>query len=113
MRGDRGGDVGEGRTLANGAWSDRGTEGEDRNLLAGVVGAAPGRIATVIGHDDDEIVAAQRRSKLRDAGIECFERRGVAGNIAAMAVERVEVDVVREQQAAVRQRLQTFHGPLE
>ena len=62
-----------------------GPEGEDRNLFARVVGTAPGGIAAVVGGDDGEVARLQLRMQLRQSAVEGFERRGIAGNVAAMA----------------------------
>src|SRR5260370_8137789 len=79
---------------------DRGPEGEHRNVLARMVGAVPGRIAAVIGGDDREIARAQRLAERRQPGIEALERPSIASRVAAMAVERVEIVEIGEDQRA-------------
>src|SRR5260370_40233936 len=79
---------------------DRGPGGEHRDVLARMVGAAPGRIATVIGGDDREIARAQRLAERRQPGIEALERPSIASRVAAMAVERVEIVEIGEDQRA-------------
>jgi hypothetical protein len=57
-------DVGKGRTLAD-RTVVRPTHGQDRNLLAGVIHSAPGRIASVVSRDDREVVFADDLFELR------------------------------------------------
>ena len=49
-----------------------------------------------------QIVVAHRLLNLRQAGVEFFERAGIAGDIVAMAVEHIEINQVGEDQAAWR-----------
>ena len=70
-------------------------------MLAGMVGAAPGRIVAVVGGEDAEVVGAHRARDLRQARVERFEAGGVAGDVAAMAVFAVEIDEIDEDEAAV------------
>ena len=55
----------------------------------------------MVGGDDQQVAGLQRREELREAGVEGLERAGVAGDVAGVAVERVEVDVVGEDEVAV------------
>ena len=48
----------------------------------------------------------RRAEDLGQAGVEGLERAGVAGDVAGVAVERVEVDVVGEDEVAVRRRVE-------
>ena len=101
MAGDRLSHVGECRAAAEVARRDVRAEPKHRHLLAGVVGARPGRIAAVIGGDIARSPAAAARDKFRQPRVERFERRRIAGHVAAMPVERVEIDEIGEHQAAV------------
>ena len=91
----RRGDIGIGRSRPDRA-GRRSAIRKHRRLLARVVGAAKRRIAAVIRGDDHEVICAQDGIKLGQAAIERFERGGVAGDVAAMAVERIEVNKVGE-----------------
>src|SRR5947209_14097631 len=91
MPGQRLADIGEAVAPAERARHDAGPEGEHRDMLARVIGAAPARIAAVIGSDDGEIALPQPGAEARQRRIERGERGGIALDIAAMAVERVEI----------------------
>ena len=67
---------------------------EQRHVLARVVGARRRRIVAVVGGDDEQIVVAQPRQQPREPRVEPLEVRGVAGDVVAVAVLRVEVDEV-------------------
>lgn len=69
-------------------------EKEDGDLLAGVVGAGPGRVVAVVGGEAQEIAVAQFGQKLGQAGIEFFEGAAVADGVATVAKDGVEIDEV-------------------
>src|SRR5437588_7405804 len=97
---DRCGNVRESR-----AWPDRAearaTERKYRNLLARVIGAAPGRIAAMVGSDDEKIVRFQTRQQVGQPVVERFQGGGIPHDVAAMAVVGIEIDEVRKQKPAV------------
>ena len=101
VAGDGLSDVGERVARADRAGRNARAEGDDRHMLARVIAAGPGRIAAVVGREDDEIAWLQLGLQFGQAPVERFERRGIARHVAAMAVEHVEIDEVREQDAAV------------
>ena len=71
---------------ADRARADAGPEGEDRHVLARVVGAAPGRIVAVVGGDDREVARARARraiSGTRASNASSAAR--IARNVAAVA----------------------------
>src|SRR5947208_12635844 len=70
-------DIGEGAALPNRARADGGSERQYRDLLARVVGAAPGRIAAMVGGDDHNIVLMQPCADLGNALVEFFERGSI------------------------------------
>ena len=61
MDGDALADIGEGLAPADRAGPEAGAEGQDRDLLAGVVGAAPGRVVAVVGGQHGEIAEKTAR----------------------------------------------------
>src|SRR5947209_17155155 len=67
----------------------------------------------MVGGDDQKVVASQALQQLRQACVEGFERCGVSGHVAAMAVSRVEIHEIREQQAAVLKTMQLFERGVE
>ena len=73
---------------------------EERGVLARVVCAAVGRVVAVVGGDDEEVCVAHRRLDFGEARVEVFEGARVAFRVAAVAVEHVEVNEVREDEAA-------------
>ena len=72
-------------------------KGHNGDLFAGVVGAAPSGIAAVIRRYDGEIIRLQRLFERRNALVKLFERARLAGGVAAMPVERVEIDEIGKQ----------------
>src|SRR4051794_589649 len=90
MTGNRRADVGETRPLSDGRGVSRAMH-EHRNLFARVVASPPSRITTMIRCNDHQIVGLQSAQQLGKAGIECLESRGVAGDVAPMTIDRVEV----------------------
>src|SRR4051794_28769683 len=112
MVGDGRPDVREARAPTD-LYSVLGISGEDRHLLAGMICAAPRRIAAMIGRDDQKIVASQASQQLRETGIESFERGGVARNVAAMTISRVEIDEIGKQQATLAETIQSFQRGIE
>jgi hypothetical protein len=96
-------DIGKSRSLADFLRSEARAERQDGHAFTGVIGAAPGRVTTVIAGDDDQIVAVQSSLQLWQAAVETLKSRSVALNIAAMTIVGVEIDEVGEKQAAVEQ----------
>ena len=106
MRRHRLADIGEGFAPPDPAGFHVWAEGQDRDGLAGMVGALPGRIAAVIGGDDRQIAGLQFRLEFGQPPIELFQRRGVARHVAAVAEQHVEIDEIGEQEIAVLQPLE-------
>ena len=77
---------------------------QQRHVLARMIGARRRRIVAVVGGDDQQIVVAQPRQQRGQPRVEPLEVRGVAGDVVAVAVLRVEVDEVGEDQARDRRR---------
>src|SRR6516225_5931111 len=94
-------DIGKAGAPAERTRCDFRPEGEDRDMLARVVAAAPGRITTVIGGDDGDVAGAQRGDEGRQHGIERFERGGIAGDIAAVAEQGVEIVEIGKGEGAL------------
>ena len=85
---------------------DAGRVDQHRHAFARVIGAAPGRIAAVIGGDDQEIAVAQLCQELRQAPVERLERARIAFDIAAMAMLHVEIDEIDDDQSAIGERVE-------
>jgi hypothetical protein len=64
-----------------------------------VIRARRRRIVAVVGGDCQEIGIAQRIEHGGQPFIESLDVRGVACDVVAMTVKRVEVDQIREDQA--------------
>src|SRR5579863_3218802 len=75
--------------------------GEQRNILAAMVGGRRGRIAAVIRGENQQVVAAQLGLKRWQPRVHFFERAGVAFDVVAMPVELVEVHQIYEDQTAI------------
>ena len=94
-------EIGKGRSRAEiDAGLDASAVQQQRHVLARMVGARRRRIVAVIGGDHEQIVVAQLRQQARQPRVEPLEVRGIAGDVVAMAVDRIEVDQVGEDQAA-------------
>ncbi len=92
--------IGEGRANADQPGPDTGTKGHDRHPLAGMVAAAPGRIAAVIGGQKRDIAGPHAAMHVGQPPVEGFQRCRIAGHVAAMAVIHVEIDEIGEHQVA-------------
>src|SRR5829696_6730861 len=74
---------------------------QERDALAGVVGAAEGRVVAVVGGDDQEILVPKGVEEFREALVEALQVPGHPFRVAPVAVLRVEVHEVGEDQAAL------------
>ena len=84
------------------------------HLLAGVIGAAPGRIVAVVGGEDQQIVvAAAWRSVRAGARSKASSACGIAGDVAAVAVFLVEIDEIGHDEGAVGGHFHGFEGAVE
>src|SRR5215207_4728042 len=72
-----------------------------------MVGAWSRRIVPVIRGDDQQVVGAYSLEDHRELLVEAFQVCGVARNVVSMAVLRVEIDEIGEDQPlrGLRQRL--------
>ena len=52
-----------------------GAEGQQRHVLAGVVGAGNGGVAAVVGGEDGQVARAQRAFESRQPGVELLRAR--------------------------------------
>ena len=75
---------------------------EIRHVLAGVVGPRLGRIAPVIGREDQRVARPDAVQQLRQPGVQARERVAVAAHVAAVSVFRIEVVQVDEHQTMIR-----------
>ena len=66
---------------------------------------SPSAVAAIVA--EREIARAQPGDKLRQAGIEGLQRPRIARHVARMAVERVEVDEIREDEIPVARHFGT------
>src|SRR5437764_7840890 len=113
MARNRRGYVGEAVTPADRARRDGWSERKDRNFLPRMIRAAPSRVAAVVGGNDDEIARSRESMDLGHPPIKCLERRSIAGRIAAMAMDRIEIDEIRKQQPTVGERFHSLQGPIK
>src|SRR2546427_7315128 len=77
-----------------------GSEGEDGNVFARMVGSGPARIriATVVGGEQQEIGGAELGKKRSEKRVEFFERMRKAFDVFAMAEEHVEIHEIGKDQ---------------
>ena len=108
MGGDAFADIGEGLARADIARGYAWSICQDGHALAGVVAAAPGGIAAVIGGDDDKVAVFESHVELRQAPIEGFERRRIARHVTPVAEIRVEIDEIGKDQIAVLRFFERF-----
>ena len=64
----------------------------------------------MVGGEPEHVAGLQRRFKCGQPAVKRFERVGVTGDVAAVAVVHVEVDQVGEHQATVTATLQRLQG---
>jgi len=95
MMGDGGGHIDKAATAKAGSATAR---HHNRHTFAGMFGAGPGGIIAVIGGEQRHITRLQPRQKAAHAGIEPFQRAGIARHVAPVAIEAVEFDKVRKGQ---------------
>src|ERR1041384_205298 len=72
---------------------------EKRDLLPGVIGPAERRIVSVIGGDDHQVRRRDLIHEFAEPFVELYERSRVTIDLAAMAVDHVEIDEVREDES--------------
>ena len=79
-----------------------GEAGQQRRVLARVVGAGGGRVAAVVGGEDEEVaLRVEPLEPAADRRVDDLERLVEAGDVAAVAVDLVGLDEVGEHEAAV------------
>ena len=86
---------------------------QQRHHFARMVGAAEGRVAAVIGGQQEQVVLAEQRFNLRQRRVEFFQRLRIARHIAAMAVNGIKIDEVDEDQPVyvfLQHRKQRFNA---
>src|SRR4051812_33832302 len=92
MRGDRCPHVSERVTSANRLCANVRRPGQHWDLFARVVCSWPCRITSVVSSDDNEIVRLHPAKQLGQATIEILQSTGVAGGVATVTIDRVEID---------------------
>lgn len=101
MRRDGFADIGIGVADTDVARAHTGAEAHDRYTLAGMVGAAPGGIAAMVGCHQNHVSGLQLAVNFRKAAVEGFERCGITGYVTPMAEKHVEIDEIGEDEIAV------------
>src|SRR5262245_31840329 len=74
-----------------------GTAGEQKRMLAGVVGGGRRRVVAMVGGNEEEIAGKERREKFGQRGIPGFEGSRHAARIVTMSVEHIEVFQIGEE----------------
>jgi len=77
-----------------------------------MIGAVMIRVVAVIGGDDQQIVTADARQNVGQPPVEFHQRPRVTFGIAPMAVQRVEIDEIGEQEP-VKRRIQQLRRPVD
>src|SRR5258705_994930 len=83
-------------------WIGGPTGDQDGYILARMIGTWRARIVAVVCGHDEEIRIAQRRQEPRERLIDPLQVRGIAGHIVAMAVDRIAVHEVDEDEPVPR-----------
>src|SRR3954452_13106881 len=97
---DGGADVAERPVVA--AVLVAGEAGEQRRVLAGVVGAGGGRVAAVVGREDQEIpLRVETLQPPADLGVDALQGAVEARDVPTVAVHLVRLHEVREHEALV------------
>src|SRR3982751_5897065 len=74
---------------------------KQRHLLARVVRAVMGRVVAVVGRDDQQVFQCAIRQEAGKPTVEGRKRLRIAGRITTMAVFRVEIHQVGEDEACL------------
>src|SRR5205085_11479494 len=74
---------------------------EQHRVLARVVGRGRGRIASVIGGEDQQVVRLQRLEQIRKAPVEILKAAMEVDRVVPMSPERVRLDEVHEDEAGL------------
>ena len=82
-------------------------------MLSGVIGSFPGRIATVICTDDNQVVIVHFLEQLGQATVKILERFRISGRITAVPIEHVEIDEVGKHDRSVRRGLERLERGIE
>ena len=101
MTGEALSDIGETVAVADISRRDARPKGDDRHVLAGMVASGPARIAAVIGGDEREIAGSQQSFERGQPAIEILQRACIAGNVAPVAVQHVEINEIDQNQRVV------------
>ncbi len=67
----------------------------------------------MVGRQHQQVVLPHRRNDLGQAAVEEFERRGIAGHVAAMAVFAVEIDEIGHDERALAGHFHGFERAIE
>src|SRR6266550_8435942 len=102
MRCDRRSNIRKCAAASHASGRARWRPGQDWNLLAGMIGSVPSRIAAVVGGNDEQVAVRKAIDELRQAAVEVFQCFRIARAIAPVAIKAVEVDEISKQQSAVR-----------
>src|SRR5579862_1762098 len=102
--------IGKGRSCAEvGAAADLRARDDERHILARVIGARRRRIVAMVSRDDEQIVLPKAGKDSSEPRVEPLEILRVSLDVVAMAVLRVEIHEVGEDEAA----LHFVHLPLD
>src|SRR6202042_2548662 len=83
---------------------------QERNVLAGVIGARCRRIAAVVGSENQLVFGTQAHLESLQHRVELLERSGVSSDVSAMAVFRIEIVKIRKDETVTDrfQQLERF-----
>src|SRR2546421_9996168 len=102
MRGDRRSNIRKCAAASHASGRARWRPGQDWNLLAGMIGSVPSRIAAVVGGNDEQVAVRKAIDELRQAAIEVFQCFRIARAVAAGAIKAVGGDENGEKESAAR-----------
>ena len=82
-------------------WFDFRAIDQNRDVLTGVVGAWPGRVAAVVSGEDDDVIPFHQLQQLWQTAVEQLQRGSIASHVTAVAVGGVEINKVGEHDGVV------------
>lgn len=74
------------------------------NVLTSVVSAWPSWVAAVVSREDKDVIVLHQFHHFVDASIEVLKRSGVTRHITAVAISRVEINKVGEDDGVIARR---------
>jgi len=83
--------------------------GQQRHVLAGVIGPGRGHVTAMVGGQDQHVAGAGQLEPAHEAGVDLAQRAVEALDIVAMPVDLVGLDEIREHESMLERSQQVGH----